>query len=165
MRQLLIGWLLVGTCCIGPALATEPTSGQTHENVFKMSTEQPLQPLLKRLRHEIGEAGFAVMDEIPILANISGMADRWGDDFNRNGFDAIVALVICNGWYVNQVSNRDPDLLGLCPLHLTVLHKDGTSSVLFNRPSSIAPASPAQPLLRELERDVSAAVSRALGPE
>ncbi|MDQ7048948.1 MAG: hypothetical protein Q9M92_05155 [Enterobacterales bacterium] len=39
------------------------------------------------------------------------------------------------GWYANQVSNEDPMMLGLCPLHLTPIEQTGQTTVLFNRPS------------------------------
>jgi len=58
--------------------------------------------------------------------------------------------------YANQVSNLDPTMLALCPLHLTIIEQAGTTTVLFNRPSVAATGSAA------LEDKVITAIKRAL---
>ena len=88
--------------------------------------------------------------------------DPNGDDYNRNLLEGITSLVFCSGWYVNQVSNLDPQLLGLCPLHVTLTHKAGVTTVLFNRPTAIAQGSPAVKVLKEAEDEVIQAIEAAL---
>jgi hypothetical protein len=53
-------------------------------------------------------------------------------------------------------------MLGFCPLHLTLIEKAGTTTVLFNRPSVAAATSPAQPLLREAENKIIAAIRQGM---
>lgn len=129
--------------------------------VFEKSAKVPLNDAVRAVSQKLDDAGFAVVDELPISENLKGMAKRWGGDFNRNRLEGFTALVFCNGWYVNQVSNLDPSLLGLCPLHLTLVHKGGVTTALFNRPTVIASGSPAKKVLKEAEDEVIQAIEAA----
>jgi len=130
--------------------------------VYEKSAKLPLAKAVKSVSQKLDDAGYAVVDELPISENLKGMAKKWGADYNRNKLEGITALVFCSGWYVNQVSNLDPALLGLCPLHLTLTHKAGVTTVLFNRPTALANGSPADKVLREAEIEVVQAIEAAL---
>ncbi|MEW5787478.1 MAG: hypothetical protein AB1899_06450 [Pseudomonadota bacterium] len=138
-----------------PALAAHP-------GIYEQSAPLPFAQVVKRLNQTLDDAGYAVVDELSISENLKGMARRWGEDYNRNKLEGITTLVFCSGWYVNQVSNLDPGLLGLCPLHATVIHKAGVSTVLFNRPTFLAKGSPAEKVLKEAEDEVIQAIQAAL---
>jgi uncharacterized protein (DUF302 family) len=71
-------------------------------------------------------------------------------------------MVFCNGWYANQVSNKDPSMLALCPLHMTLIEKDGSTTALFARPTVIAADSPASGILQELESEVITAIKKGM---
>jgi len=148
-------FLLVSLCISSASYAANPA-------VFEKSAKLPLVKVLKALNQNLDDAGYAVVDELPISENLKGMAKKWGADYNRNKLEGITALVFCSGWYVNQVSNLDPTLLGLCPLHLTVTHKAGVSTVLFNRPTALAAASPAYKVLKEAEDEIINAIEASL---
>ena len=94
--------------------------------------------------------------------NLSGFAERWGDQYNRSKLSAIRSMVFCNGWYANQVSNKDPSMLALCPLHMTLIEKDGNTTALFVRPTVIAADSPAKGILSELESEVISAIKAGM---
>ena len=66
---------------------------------------------------------FYVVFEPNIQRNLSGFAERWGDNYNRNNLQGIRALVFCNVWYTNEISNADPDMLAMCPLHITLIQQ------------------------------------------
>jgi uncharacterized protein (DUF302 family) len=131
-------------------------------SIYEKSAKLPLAKAVKLVSQNLDDAGFAVVDELPISKNLQRMAKKWGEDYNRNKLEDITSLVFCNGWYVNQVSNLDPALLGLCPLHVTLIHKAGVTTVLFNRPSVIAVGSPAEKVLRKVEGEVVQAIEAAL---
>ena len=105
---------------------------------------------------------FFVVFEPDIQNNLSRMAERWGEDYNRNKLDGIRAMVFCNGWYANQVSNADPDMLALCPLHITLVEQGGSTRILFVKPSAVAQGSKAEALAVELEQAVADAIAAAL---
>ncbi len=151
-------WLCVLPCCVClllPAQAAETL-------VYQQSVKRPVDELYGAVYNALEEAGFYVVFEADIGKNLAGFAARWGEDYNRNGLSAIRSMVFCNGWYANQVSNLDTSMLGFCPLHLTLIEKAGTTTVLFNRPSVAAATSPAQPLLREAENKIIAAIRQGM---
>ena len=60
------------------------------------------------------------------------------------------------------MSNLDPDMLGFCPLHISLIERDGKTTVLFNRPSVVAKNSPASKLLSTIEDEVIEAIQQGL---
>lgn len=150
-------WLLpiVFIVFYGRAFAANPA-------VFEKSAKLPLNKAVKAVSAKLDDAGYAVVDELPISENLKRMAKKWGNDYNRNQLEGITSLIFCSGWYVNQVSNLDPQLLGLCPLHITLTHKAGVTTALFNRPTAIANGSPAEKPLKEVETEVIQAIETAL---
>ena len=98
-----------------------------------------------------------------IGANLEGFAERWGDNYNRKRLSGIRSMVFCNAWYANAISNVEPGLLSLCPLHITLFHKAGTTSIVFTRPTHTGTGSKATVLLKELEADVSKAIEAGIG--
>jgi uncharacterized protein (DUF302 family) len=93
---------------------------------------------------------------------MKGSAERWGEDYNRNGLERIRSMVFCNAWWANRVANADPDMLALCPLHLSLTHKDGETTVVFLRPDVIARGSAAEAVSKELTELVVAAIEQGL---
>ncbi len=98
------------------------------DSVRQWSSDQDLETVYDSIYKSLEEKRFYVVFEPNIGANLAGFAERWGEDHNRNGLTAIRAMVFCNAWYANQVSNLDPQMLALCPLHLTVYGRDGRIS-------------------------------------
>ena len=148
MRQLLTG-LAMFTCL---------TSVLAAPGVQVWEVPKPLDATYDAVCQALEQNRFFVVFEPNIGNNLKGFAERWGEDFNRNRIEGIRAMVFCNAWYANQVSNQDPELLALCPLHLTLTHRDGVTRILFLRPTHIAGDSPAAALAAELEGDVDKAV-------
>lgn len=132
------------------------------DNVFQAARDAPLDEVYGRVYTALEDHRFFVVHEINLGRNLAGFAERWGEDYNRNRLEGIRSMVICNGWYANQVSNVDPNMLALCPLHLTLIHKGGTTTVLFARPTVIARGSPAESVLREVEERVIQAIQAGL---
>jgi uncharacterized protein (DUF302 family) len=133
-----------------------------NDNVRAWSTDQPLDTAYKVVYKHLEDNRFFVVFEPDIQSNLSRFAERWGEDYNRNKLEGIRSMVFCNGWYANQVSNADPDMLALCPLHVTLIQEQGHTRVLFVRPSRVAAGSKAQTIARELEEDVAKAIDGAI---
>jgi uncharacterized protein (DUF302 family) len=138
--------------------------GQAYANeaVFEASAEMSMDEAYGKVYKALEEERLWVVFEANIGKNLAGFADRWGEDYNRQGLESIRSMVFCNGWYANQVSNKDPSMLALCPQRITLIHKGGKTTVLFVRPSLVAAGSPAQAVLKELEDEVTGAISKAL---
>jgi len=131
-------------------------------NVLVWSFDNDIETTYNIVYKYLENNNFYVVFEPDIQANLGHFAKRWGDDYNRNKLEGIRAMVFCNGWYANQVSNADPDLLALCPLHITLVQKQGATRVLFVRPSVVADDSKAQAIAKELEQAVSKSIEAAV---
>lgn len=129
--------------------------------VWVHKVDKPVESIYKSIYSALEEARFYVVFEPNIGKNISQFRERWGDDFNRNDLTEIRSMVFCNGWYANQVSNADTEMLALCPLHITLTEKEGRSSILFVRPSFVAKGTGAEAIAIEIENKVIKAIQAA----
>ncbi len=148
--------------CLFSLLLLAQGASATDRNVLVWETGKDLETSYGIVYKALEENRFFVVFEPNIQENLAYFAKRWGDDYNRNGLEGIRAMVFCNGWYANAVSNADPDLLALCPLHITLVQKDGVTRILFARPSVIAQGSKALAVAREIEQAVAAALDEAV---
>lgn len=130
--------------------------------VFEITVNKPISEVYGNVQASFEDSRFFIVDELNIGKNLSNFSEKWGDDYNQSGLSAIRSIVFCNGWYANQVSNKDPEMLGLCPLHLTLIEKDGKTTALFNRPTIIARNSPAHDLFAEIEQEVIELIKKGM---
>lgn len=138
---------IVSTTVISTVQATPPS-------IFKASVKGDFDSVYKHVYSALENNRMFVVLQPDIGSNLSGFAKQWGDDYNKNKLERIKSMVFCNAWYVNQVSNADPDMLALCPLHLTLTHKQGVTSVVFVRPDMVAKGSGAEKITIELTEKV-----------
>lgn len=138
------------------------TLAATPIGIYKAETNAALDKTYKAIYQALEAKNFWVVFEVNITSSISRFADKWGDEYNQNKLEGIRSLVVCNGWYANQVSNADPDLMALCPLRIGLTHKAGKTQVLFARPSLAAAGSPGLPLIQEIENIIIAAIDNGI---
>lgn len=151
-------------------LLTSPLSGVCADQrssgdnpaVYSQQVDKPVIAVYDKLYKSLEDARFFVVFEPNIGKNLARLAEKWGDDYNRNKISEIRSMIFCNAWYANKVSNQDPEMLGFCPLHLTLVEREGKTTVLFNRPSAIAQNSPAEELLLKIESEVIKAIQQGL---
>ena len=144
------------------AIVSGPAAQAAEPAVFDMGVQRPMGPVYDALYKALEADGFYVVFEVNMGKNLSRFAEKWGDNYNRNQLDGIRSMVFCNGWYANAVSNLDPSMLSLCPLHLSLIEKAGETRVLFARPTVIAAGSPALKVVRRIEDDVIAVIRNTL---
>lgn len=130
--------------------------------VFEYTVNKPVSKVYATMQASFEDSRFFIVDELNIGKNLSNFSEKWGDDYNQSGLSAIRSIVFCNGWYANKVSNLDPGMLGLCPLHITLIEKDGITTALFNRPTVIARESPARDFLAEVEQEVIELIKKGM---
>ncbi|VAW67296.1 hypothetical protein MNBD_GAMMA08-333 [hydrothermal vent metagenome] len=126
--------------------------------VYKQTVNKPMDEVYSAVYAALEDARFYVVFEPYISKNISRFAEKWGDDYNQSKLDGIRSMVFCNGWFANKVSNHDPDMLGLCPLSLSMYEKSGKTAILFARPTVMGQQSKALPVLQEIENAVIEAI-------
>jgi len=133
-----------------------------HANgIYKQSATMDYDTAYKKVYQALEENRFFVIDEINIGKSLSRFKDKW-KDYNLNKLENLQVMIICNGWYTNQISNADTDMLALCPLTVTLIGKEGVTTALFAKPTTFAKNSKAMPTLKEAEDTVIEAISRAL---
>ena len=159
IMNLWVRWLALFVLLL-PALSASAT--ETSPGVYSQQVDKPVSAVYDKLYSSLEEAHFYVVFEPNLGKNLARFSEKWGDDYNQNKLSEIRSMVFCNGWYANKVSNLDPNMLGFCPLHLTLIERDGKTTVLFNRPSAIAKNSPAKELFEQIEREVIDAIRQAL---
>ena len=124
--------------------------------------QQDLETAYESIHKSLEEDKLFVVFEPNIGKNLAASAERWGEDYNRNNLQGIRSMVFCSGWYANQVSNADPQLLALCPLHITLYRHNDMTHVVFVSPTHVGKGSDATVLLQQLEDRVSAAVESGI---
>lgn len=156
---LLLGALLVSNSLLAETVTTtvknqKPENIKSESSVYERRIKRDEPEVYKQLFSALENNGYFVVFETNIGKNLSRFAQRWGDDYNKNKLDSIRSMIFCNGWYANQVSNADPKMLALCPMHITLTHKKGITSILYVRPGQVAKDSAASKIATELEQDV-----------
>jgi len=130
--------------------------------LYVRKVKSPLNTVYKKVFTSLDNNGYFVVFEPNIGKNLAHFEKRWGKNYNKNKLEAIRSMVFCNGWYANKISNIDPNMMALCPLHITLIHKKGVTSILFVRPGRVAVNSPAAEIANELEQDVIRSIEEAL---
>jgi hypothetical protein len=124
--------------------------------------EQDLETSYKSVYKSLENNDMFVIFEADIGRTLAGFSNRWGDNYNRNHLQGIRSMMFCNAWYVNEVSNIDPELLAFCPMHITLFRQDNLTHIIFTRPTHVGQRSAAAGLLEGLEAKVSAAVEAGI---
>jgi uncharacterized protein (DUF302 family) len=122
--------------------------------IYERAARLPADAAYAKLYAALEDKGFYVIFEPDMGKALAGMAGKLGDDYNRNQLSTLRSLVFCNPRATNAIANADPALLALCPLHLTLTHKAGVSTVYFGRPSATAAGSPGAAQAQALETDI-----------
>ncbi len=162
MKKVVMWFILVILMLPISAVNAEQSSNVGNLAVYSQQVNKPVAEIYDKLYKSLEDARFFVVFEPNIGKNLARFADKWGDDYNRNKITEIRSMIFCNAWYANKVSNLDPNMLGFCPLHLSLIERDGKTTVLFNRPGVIAQNSPAKELLEKIEAEVIAAIQQGL---
>ncbi len=149
-KRWLVGWLL-SLALLGSAAAAP--------GIFRTEVQAPIDKVYPAVHAALEAAHFWVVFEADMLASISRFAEEWGAEFNKSKLDAMRSMVVCNGWFTNTASGADPDLLALCPLHVSFYERAGTTVVLFARPTVLAQDSPGAAVAADIEKVVIQAIN------
>jgi uncharacterized protein (DUF302 family) len=151
------------------AAAQTPKTEQAETNpvaeekplVYEKIVNAEMDQIYKQVFTALENNGYYVIFEPNIGKNLSLFSARWGEEYNKNKIESIRSMVFCNGWYANKISNIDPKLLALCPLHVTLYSKDKTTHILFVLPGKIAAGSESKKVAQELQDDVIRTIENA----
>lgn len=131
--------------------------------VYEKSFDQNLDTAYTRVYTALEGNGFKVVYEIDMQENLTKFAQKNAvKDFNLNQLEGIKNMLFCNAPLAVKISNADPAMLALCPLHLTLTQKAGRVTVLSVRPGVIAQGSKAEASAKELEEKVIKTIESGL---
>jgi len=129
--------------------------------IFSAEKKADFETTYKSVYAALEDNKYFVVLEPDIGASIGRFGKNW-DNYNQNKLERIKSMVFCNGWYANKVSNVDPKFLALCPLRITMTHKQGVTSVFFVRPDFVAKGSKAESVAKELTQGVIEAIQQGM---
>jgi uncharacterized protein (DUF302 family) len=129
--------------------------------IYSKTVRMDFDTAYKKVYAALEENRFYVIHEIDMGDSLARFRDKW-DDYNLNKLEQQKVMIICNGWYANQVGKADTNMLALCPMRVTLIHKQGATTALFARPSIFASDSKALPILQEIDGAVTGAIEQAL---
>lgn len=138
------------------------SASASSDSVYEKTGDMTLDDAFNSVYQELEQRNFYIVFEANIGKNISRFKEKWADDYNQNKLGGIRSMVFCNGWYANKVSNKDPSMLALCPMRLTVIERSGKAHILFIKPSFVGQSSPALLVLQEIESIVIEAIDAAI---
>ena len=124
--------------------------------------EADLEATYKNIYRSLENNNMFVIFEANMGKTLAGFSGRWGANYNRNQLQGIRTMMFCNPWYVNEVSNLDPQLLAFCPMHITLYRQNDITHIVFLSPAHVGQRSAAAGLLEGLEAKVSAAVEAGM---
>lgn len=130
--------------------------------VYSRTTSLPLDQAYTRLYEALEAERFWVVFETDMGSRMESMRERWGADYNRHNLTGVRSMVFCNLDWTHRVANAAPELLALCPLHLSVYGQDGHTVVVMPRPSVIAAGSDGATTASELETQLIGVIDAAL---
>jgi uncharacterized protein (DUF302 family) len=148
---------LLGFLVLFPALTLAGPAG-----VLRLATDQGLDAVYDKVHEALEAEKFWVVFEADMGSRMARLADEWGDDYNRNALEAVKSMVFCNIGWTNRIANADPDLLAMCPLHLSLYAKDGQTVIVMPRVSAMAEGSPGQEAAAQLEGELRRIIEGAL---
>ena len=145
-----------------PLLCLAASAQAASNGVYEKTVPQALPTVYEEVSKSLEASGFRVIQKVDIGENLSKLAPKLGDQYNLSKLESIQSMIFCNGPAANQISNADPAMLALCPLHITLVSKAGATSALFVRPGQVAAGSPAAKAAQDLEDKVIKAIETGL---
>lgn len=137
-------------------------AGEETDYIFSVSVDKPGEEVYKAVYKSLEESRIYVIFEANIGKNLARNAKRWGDEYNKNNFEIVKSMVVCNPFFTNQIMNLDPKMMALCPITIAVLSKEGKTTISFERLTPIAKGSAAEDVLWEVENTIITAIENAV---
>ncbi|MFK5938632.1 MAG: DUF302 domain-containing protein [Sulfurimonas sp.] len=130
------------------------------DGIYKLTLNQKADVVYTKLLASLDNNHLIIVSEINILEKFkhAGLPEKFGKEFNSNNLTTIKAIIACNGFFGNYIANADPDMMGLCPIRLTIVEKNGKTTILFVKPTNVGSTSRAKGMIEKLEKKVISAI-------
>jgi len=145
-------------CIFSMSLWAAPMS-----NVYSVTYNSSMDTVEKNILNHFKSVKLVVPWKLDILEEFKkkGLDKKFGKKFNTNQLESVRTIVACNGKFGNMIMNTDPAMMAYCPVRITLIEKDGKTTVLYVRPTSAPRDSKAYKILVKLEKKVIKAIEDA----
>lgn len=144
-------------------LAVVPSVLAAESSIAVQSVKRPIGPTFKSVVSALKHSGFKVVKKINISKNLGKAAKHFHwTDYNQNHLTGIRTVVFCNAKFANAISNADPSMMALCPLHVTLVQQGAWTRVEFVKPAVIAEGSRAEGVAVKLQEQIEAAIRKGI---
>lgn len=132
-------------------------------NVYSVTYKGSIDTIEENILEHFKEVKLVVPWKLDILNEFKrkGLEKKFGKNFNTSHLSSVRTIVACNGKFGNMIINADPTMMAFCPIRITLIEKDGKTTVLYVRPTSAPKDSKAYPILKKLEKKVIKAIEDA----
>lgn len=120
-------------------------------NVYKSIVNEPIGIAYPVIYDALSNNGFYVAYSINVGENVKRFETRWGGE-NKYEVTAVRSLIVCDLKFSYELRNVDPEMLVLCPMHLTLYEIQGKTHIVLLLPSVMAGNSPAKKLALKVEK-------------
>jgi len=161
----LIGYMVFFTALFAAYQTFSATqTGANKENMIsRQSVRKSIDDVYDNVMFELKNEGFSIVKEINIGHNLKkdSIEKKW-KNYNKNKLVGIRTAIVCSGVTANSISNADPNMISICPLHVTITQKGEWTKVDFVRPSMIAKGTRAEKVAVKLENRLNSAIHKGL---
>lgn len=132
-------------------------------NVYSVTYNSDMDTVEKNILNHFKSEKLVVPWKLDILEEFKkkGLDKKFGAEFNKNQLTSVRTIVACNGKFGNMIMNTDPAMMAYCPIRITLVEKEGKTTVLYVRPTSAPRSSKAYKILVKLEKKVIGAIEAA----
>ncbi len=146
---------IILACILSMSLWASPST-----NVYTVTYNNTIDKIEQNLLEGFKNAGLVVPWKMDVLGEFKdkGLDKKFGKKFNTSNLTGVKTIVACNGKFGNMIMNTDPTMMAYCPIRITLVEKDGKTTVLYVRPTTAPKDSKAYPVLAKLEKKVIKAI-------
>ncbi len=149
---------IILACILSVSLWATPST-----NVYTVTYKNTIDKIEENLLEQFKSASFVIPWKMDILGEFKakGLDKKFGKKFNTSKLTGVKTIIACNGKFGNMVMNADPAMMAYCPIRITLVEKNGKTTVLYVRPTTAPKDSKAYPILVKLEKKVIEAIEDA----
>lgn len=130
------------------------TKAPVENTIHMREVNKPSGEVYNKLFTALENNAYFVIHEPDIGKSLARFSQRWGDDYNKNQITRFRSLVFLNAWHTNAITNIDPNLASLFPMHISLIQIKNKTRILFVLPSGVAGNTKAQAKVKEMEQEI-----------
>lgn len=144
---------------IAIALSMAPTIALARP-LYIRAIHAPIGVVYKNLVISLGHEGFKVPWGLDIEKHLK-MANKklHLPNFNAQHLSDVRAMIVCNPFLFNTIANEDPTMIELCPLHITLVSKNGMTYVQYPKESELAAHTPVAAVAKLIDTKIERAIN------